>query len=298
LKRYCNNIKLLGWSDPFYKEFDMKQAVLFPHCVLAEGDLEAVLRTCESLTAGIPWYMEPPRIGDQALMKRLKCVYPPEDLRPEGDFSAVLGEYQTWIGNHPERGYQGFIKAYMARQDEDSPAWLIRQEIKVGSEAAAFPRAATLHRHLILHMSTQVELNGREADTLLDEAKGRGPLLADALEETPPPDPFFNQLSAGGGYGYLTREQTASAIEAWLWLFSKAVAPEAPLLTLNPEVPNLAKDLCEERGLTLTVRQDFLTEGPQRAKVTVLEMQPPAAEAQGHPLLDALSHRLLLYWEG
>lgn len=274
--------------------------VLFPHCMLAEADLESVLTACDSLTAGMPWYMEPPRIGDPALMKRLKYVSPPEELRPEGDFSAVLAECQTWIGDHPDRGYQGFIKAYLARNDENPPPWLIRQEIRSGSESASSPRSAALRWHLILHMSTRVELNGREAEALLDEAKGRGPLLADALEEAPPPDPFFSEASQGRGYHFLTREQTASVVEAWLGLFGKAVPPESPLLTLNPEVPNLVEDLCEERGLTLTMQKESFSEGPHRVGMRVLEVTKPTGRPEGRDpvFIETLFGRPLIFWEG
>ena len=82
-------------------KYNQADIILFPHCYLTEGELNKTLETFERLRICLPWYMEPPEaLSKTKTDSRVTILYPPENLKPDGNFLPLLSEYRFWMNEN------------------------------------------------------------------------------------------------------------------------------------------------------------------------------------------------------
>ena len=230
-------------------------------------------------------------------------LYPPEDLKPRGDFIRLLSEYQLWIRHNRDRGYSEFLTATQEIDLSENTSWEIRQTLHRMEKGASIPNEShALKWHLILHLARKIEEDQGEAEEMLNHLKKQRSPLEEALGEGAPVQGLLEDLSLTEPQPLMDEYHLRQTFEAWIGLFGEYLPNYGPLITIDRHVINFVIDIFEEQGLRFS-------EGPEET------LPPELTSSQDHitlkylpqlsdddnfrrdPVLSALSGKTIILFE-
>jgi hypothetical protein len=177
-------------------------------------------------------------------------LFPPEDLKPRGDFNRLLSEYQLWIRHNYDRGYSEFLRAMQEMDLSENTSWEIRQTLRRMEKGVSIPNENhTLKWHLILHLARKIEEDQFEAEEMLNHLKKQKSPLEEALGEGSPVQGLLGDLSLTEPQALMGEYQLIQIFEAWIGLFGEYLPNYGPLISIDPQVMNFVIDIFEEQGL-------------------------------------------------
>ncbi len=220
--------------------------VLFPHSNIEEGILKRLIETFGSLTLFKPWFTEPPVLSSPFEQGALNVCFPPETLKPPGDFKVLLSEYQGWMMEN--RG-EAHPVAFSGGETGDE-TWAIRKAIRdAQKDAVDSARKNTLKWHLMLHLAGSLEEDRKSAEAMLHRITKTKSPLAEAMEGGDPVPDIFEDLPLSTAYPYITDHHLNLIFEAWFGLFGSQVGKKATLLTLDRQIMNHAADFFDGKDI-------------------------------------------------
>jgi len=223
-----------------------RAAILCPDASAPESKLKEILSFFGAVKIGQPWFMaQPVPLCQEGVVEILR---PPEDLKPSGDFKALLAEYRGWIRTSHDKGFDAFLAfKEQASQGEES-SWEIRRELRRKEDRPDEERGRdALKWNLLLHLAHEIQEQGSEAEELLKTLKGRASPLQGVVEEEELPGPL-SDLPEREGPLSLSEESMTQVLEAWFSLFHEHLSGDEVLLALSPAVFLYLCDTWEERG--------------------------------------------------
>lgn len=277
--------------------------VLFPHTKIEkrgieEGVLERLVETFGSLTLCQPWFTEPPVLSGLLEEGALKVCFPPEALKPQGNFKALLSEYQGWMTEN--RG--GARPIHFSGGETGNETWSIRKAIRDAEKDAVDPALNnTLKWHLILHLAGSLEEDRKSAEAMLQQVTQTKSPLAEAMEGGEPIPDIFEDLPLSAAYPYVTDRHLNLIFEAWFGLFGTQIEKGAALLTLDRQVMNHATDLFDGKDVqppgdaVPTPPFDVDAPGLRIARIALPRLSNPSPSTD--PVLADLSGKTILFVE-
>lgn len=221
-------------------------AVLFPEPNAPEGALKVILAFFESVKICRPWFMEEsvPFLESG----RVHVLYPPDDLKPSGDFKKLLVEYRTWIRTSHNKGFDAFLAFKEQRSHGEEASWEIRADLRrkqAGPEEER--RILALKWNLTLHLAHEIQEKGKEAEDLLRGLKGKDSPLKGVIEEREHQG-LLSDLPEEEGTPFLSEAEMSQVLVAWFSLFGGHLTSQDALLTLSSPVFQYLCDTWQEWG--------------------------------------------------
>lgn len=244
-------------------------AIICPHSSVPEKKLKAILSFFGSVKVGQPWFTDQPvPLPDSGAVQLL---YPPENLKPSGDFRRLLAEYRGWVRTNHDKGFDAFLAFKEQKLQGEEATWEIRGELRHKERQ---PREArrqhTLKWHLFLHLAQEIEERGQEAEELLRTLKEQDSPLKGAIEEEGEPPGPLADLPGFDGSPILTEAGMNQVMEAWFSLFEEHLSGEVVLLTLSPPIfQHLCEAWEEWGGGTASADMEFRVPDFSRFDLTV-----------------------------
>jgi hypothetical protein len=177
----------------------------------------------------------------------VEILRPPEDLKPSGDFKALLAEYRGWIRRIHDKGFDSFLAFKEQASHGEEATWEIRCELRQREDRRDEERRRNaLKWNLLLHLAHEIREQGSEAEELLKTLKRRDSPLKGVIEE----EEVAGPLSDLPEKKPLTLSEAGQiqVLEAWFSLFESHLSEGVVLLTLSPEVFQYLCDTWEEWG--------------------------------------------------
>ncbi len=240
----------------------MGTALLFPHTRISESDLKRMKKQFESIDICQPWFMQSPVA--EAVSVDMSCVkihYPPDSLKPKGDFQKLMSEYKTWLSQNQDKGYAAFLSARQKKALSEDASWEIRQLVSrtMAKNAATSREAEAFKWHMILHLGREFEENRLAAESLLEDLKCQKSPLDGALEDSPP-ERFFADTPLMETRLRVDAFHLDQVLEAWFGLFGNLVTDGASLVTLDPKVLAHAEALFESSEKIINLKKEAFTD--------------------------------------
>jgi len=247
-------------------------AIICPDASAPENSLKAILSFFRSVKIGRPWFMDEPVTLLQSGL--VEVFRPPQDLKPSGDFKALLAEYRGWVRASHGRGFDAFLAFKEQESHREEATWEIRGELRRKDSRPDENRGRNaLKWNLFLHLAHEIQEEEREAEELLSNLKKKDSPLKGVIEEEDLPGPLAD-LPEREDPLMLSEPGMARVLEAWFSLFQGHLREEAVLLTLSPAIFQHLCDTWEEWG-----------EGPARAEMEFFV--PDFSRLDLHDLLEA-----------
>lgn len=223
---------------------------VFPHASVPEKILNTILSFFKSVKIGRPWFMDQPLPLSQR--ERMRIVYPPQELKPPGDFKALLAEYHAWIRTNHDKGTDAFLSYKDQASHGQEATWEIRRDLRQQTERSeAERRKNAVKWNLLLHLAHQIHEQAGEAENLLRSLKHVDSPLKGLIEDEDPPRPLFD-LPESEGPALLSKAGMSQILEAWFSLFNTHLSAHEILLTFSRGVFHYLCDAWEEWGGGLT----------------------------------------------
>jgi hypothetical protein len=221
-------------------------SIICPDADVPEKTLKVILSFFTSVKIGRPWFMD--QTVPLLQSGSVEILRPPPELKPSGDFKALLADYRRWIRTSHDRGFDAFL-AFNEKESQGKEAtWEIRGELRHRRGRPDEHRTRdALKWHLFLHLAQEIEEEGREADELLRTLKEKDSPLKGVIEEEEPPGPL-SDLPGEEDPLVLSEAGRTRVLEAWFSLFEEHLSGEGVLLTLSPGIFQHLSDTWEERG--------------------------------------------------
>jgi hypothetical protein len=221
-------------------------AILCPESSVPEKTLRVLLPLFRSVKICRPWFMEDPVPFLQT--GAVEILYPPEELKPSGDFKRLLEEYRGWVRTSHDKGFDAFLAFKEQASHGEEKTWEIRGELRGKEERRDEERQRNaLKWNLLLHFAHEIREEGKEAEELLKTLRGKDSPLKGVIEEEEPPGPL-SDLPEGEGPLSLSEASMTQVLEAWFSLFEEHLSGDAILLILSPALFQYLCDTWEEWG--------------------------------------------------
>jgi len=222
---------------------------LFPYPYLPERDVKRVLSLFGPLTVFRPWFLDrPPSSLEKRGSGLLRILRPSEELRPKGDFEALLSRYKEWMKGSPDRSTIAFLKAGGGRAETEETTWKIRGAIRQRGGVGNPPEEApALKWHLLLHLAQEVEDRRREASQALRALREKGSPLLGAVEEGDLQGPLADLPEFDADLA-LDEALLLQVYEAWFSLFGGHLNDHDLLVTTDRRLLVHLSDLWREYG--------------------------------------------------
>jgi hypothetical protein len=189
--------------------------------------------------------------GDEANF--IDVLFPPENLKPKGDFKRLLSEYQLWIRQNQDRGYAAFLIATQKTALSEDTPWEIRQMMRqMREDAPASQENNALKWHLILHLAREFETNIIEADKMLKRVKQKKSPLEDAIGEGTQLQNFVGDLAQYETDLFKRDYHLRQIVEAWLGLFGEIIPDRGLLITLDQYIMNYVAEIFKDKAVPLS----------------------------------------------
>ena len=259
-------------------------AILCPDASAPESTLKDILSFFGSVKIGRPWFMDQPvPLSHEGVVEILR---PPEDLKPSGDFKALLAEYRGWIRTSHDKGFDAFLAFKEQASHGEEATWEIRRKLRRKEDRPDEERKRNaLKWNLLLHLAHEIQEQGSEAEELLKTLKGKDSPLKGVIEEEEPPGPL-SDLPEGEGPLSLSEASMTQVLEAWFSLFEEHLSGDEILLILSPALFQYLCDTWEEWG-----------EGPAAEAVlkeaVVLRRFPPLKRVPANVIVRHLSGKTI-----
>lgn len=225
-------------------------AVLFPHSHLPAHILRKILSLFWPLTLFQPWFMERPNpLPAVDKTNAVQILYPPEEMRPGGDFAARLKAYRQWMENHLDRGLTGSLNAIQEGELTENSTWEIRRMIRKDRVQREVPgEDPILKWHLILHLAQESEDHRLEAEALLAAMKGGDVPLKGAVDDSEHLQGLFQDLPSFEMDPGPNENRIVQVLEAWFGLFGGYLRGEEFLVTWDRHIMDYVRSQQEAMG--------------------------------------------------
>lgn len=221
-------------------------AILCPDAGAPERLLKVILSFFGSVKICRPWFMDEPVPSSQEGM--VEILRPSDDLKPAGDFKALLAEYRGWIRTSRDKGFDAFLAFKEQTSHGEEKTWEIRGELRRReSRGDEELRRNALKWNLFLHLAHEFQEEGREAEELLKTLKGKDSPLKGVIEDEEVSGPL-SDLPEGERALMISEAVVTQVLEAWFSLFEGHWSEGAVLLILNPGIYRFLCDTWEEWG--------------------------------------------------
>lgn len=227
------------------KDTSALPVTLFPHSYAIPETFRCLRDMFGRVRLCLPWYMEPPPGAHE---EGVEILRPPEILRPEKDFNALLKEYLGWMEEHAARGDNSFVHAARELLEAEETTWGIGRTLRRmgGGRDNESESDQAFRWHMILHLSAEVEKSRAEAEQILRKLKQESSPLKEALDEIEEPVGVLDDLPPGEGSG--DERRVSRTLKAWTGLFGRELDRETILVTFDREVMDHVAGLLEEHG--------------------------------------------------
>ncbi|MCJ7594289.1 MAG: hypothetical protein MUO52_05905, partial [Desulfobacterales bacterium] len=224
-------------------------AIVFPYSSLPEKGIKRILSFFGPLTIFRPWFLDrPPSALEGGESGLVRVLRPPADLKPKGDFKALLSGYKGWMNASPDKSTIAFLKAGGGRADPEDTTWEIRGALRQKGDAGKPPEEdPSLKWHLLLHLAQEVEDGRRDADQVLEALREKGSPLRGAVEEEDLQG-LFTDLPEIDADLVLGDSLLGQVYEAWFSLFKGHLKGHDLLVTMDHHIMEHVSDLWEEYG--------------------------------------------------
>lgn len=257
---------------------------IFPHTSVPENTLKAILYFFESVKIGRPWFMDQPLPLSQGEIMRI--VYPPDELKPTGDFKKLLEEYHGWIRANHGKGADAFLSFKDQTSHGEEATWEIRRDLRQRTDRSEVDRRRNaLKWNLLLHLAYEIHEQSSEAEKLLKSLKQVDSPLKGLIEEEEPPRPLFD-LAEAEGSPLLSEAGISQVLEAWFSLFESHLSGHEILLTFSQGIFRYLFDTWAEWG-------DGLTEEIPLGDRMVLKRFPRLKQARANVIVRHLSGKTI-----
>jgi len=220
---------------------------LFPHAYLPEPALRKLIFFFGPARIYQPWFLNPPGFFKNF---ELELVYPPEDLKPAGDFKAILANYHSWAEQNLDRSIKETAKFRYKAYQEDNTTWDIRRLLR-GTNLPVRDingEGRTLKRHLLMHLASDMERQQFELMDMMGKLKQRTPVLAGALNEPGEAKGIFADADDDVRTSVLPdNPNLLSLLDAWFGLFSGYLKQNDLLVTCSRPVMDYISSQWDER---------------------------------------------------
>lgn len=259
-------------------------AILCPDASAPQSTLKGLLSFFRSVKICRPWFMdEPVPPCPEGVVEILR---PPENLKPVGDFKALLAEYRGWIRTSHDKGFDAFLAFKEQVFHGEEATWEIRGELRRKQDRRDEERKRNaLKWNLLLHLANEIQEQGSEAEDLLKTLKGKESPLKGVIEEEGLPGPL-SDLPEEEGLRALSEAGMTQVLEAWFSLFEEHLSGDETLLALNPAVFQYLCDTWEEWG-------EGQAEGGTLADAVVLRHFPVLKRAPASLIVKHLSGKTI-----
>ena len=221
-------------------------AILCPDSSVPEQKLKTVFSCFRALKIGRPWFMDERVPAFQG--GAIEILRPPHDLKPSGDFEALLEEYRGWIRTSRDKGFDAFLAFKEQTAHGQESTWEIRRELRRREGQPEEERKKNaLKWNLLLHLAHEIREEGKEAEELLRTLRAKDSPLKGVIEDEDVSGPL-SDLPEGDGSPVLSETGMAQVLEAWFSLFQEHLSGDEVLLILSPGVYQYLCDLWEEWG--------------------------------------------------
>jgi hypothetical protein len=246
-------------------------AIICPESSVSERTLKGILSFFGEVKICRPWFMDEPVAFSQS--GAVQILYPPDDLKPSGDFKKLLGEYRGWIRTSHHKGFDAFFAYGEKISHGEEATWEIRRELRRGHGTHDEDRRRNaLKWNLLLHLAQEIWEQGDEAEELLKTLKSKDSPLKGVIEEEGIPGPL-SDLPEREDSPLLPGAGMSQVLEAWFSLFKTHLSGEEILLTLRPGVFQYLCDAWEEWGEGLA-EGDLLRDAVVLRHFPLLERSP------------------------
>jgi hypothetical protein len=219
---------------------------LFPHAYLPEPAVKRLVFFLGPARIYQPWFLNPPGFFKKFEMD---VFYPPEDLKPSGDFKAILSNYHSWAEQNLDRSIKETAKFSGKVIQNDNPTWEIRRLLKGTAMPAQDMKREDLilKRHLLLHLASDMERQQGELMDMIDKLKEKTPVLAGALNEPDEAKGVFADAYDIRTPVLLDNPNLLSLLDAWFGLFSGYLKENDLLVTCSRPVMDYILSRWDER---------------------------------------------------
>ena len=175
---------------------------------------------------------------------RITPFYPPEELKPDADFTQILDECFNWASEQGEKSRREIIKTGhtmpISNESLRHIKTIISNRITDTSE-----KDRVLRWHMLLHLAERIEQNRVDANEMIDGLKkSPSPLLnnADITENTKYP---LESLTGLDPDSFLSDSNIRLLLQAWLGLFESLIPDAEPLLITDRRIYEYLNEKCE-----------------------------------------------------
>jgi hypothetical protein len=288
-------------SEGLEEDLDDLPVILFPHCHVADPDLEKIISLFGGITICQPWFMDDPPMSQATPdFSRVHLVRPSERLKPQVDFDRLLSEYRLWMKNNQDKGRVVFLRAIEGIPDSEDTPWEIRQMIRhAGKGITDSKENRALRWHIILHLAREFEEYSLEAEEMLNRVKQQGSPLYEAVEEDISLQGFFQDMPRSEIDASFDKHHMMQIFEAWVGLFGDYLQEHSLLITLNPYVIDYATTLFEDVNVSTPGEPDDLFDPELTSiqdRITLRYLPRPLKEesVRTDPVLKSLSGKTLI----
>jgi hypothetical protein len=219
---------------------------LFPHAYLPEPVVRKLVFFLGPARIYQPWFLNPPEFFKDV---ELEVVYPPEDLKPSGDFKAILSNYHSWAEQNLDRSIKETAKFSGKVIQNDNATWEIRRLLKGTAMPAQDLKGEDLNlkRHLLLHLASDMERQQFELMDMMGKLKEKTPVLAGALNEPDEAMGIFADADDIRTPILPDSPNLQSLLDAWFGLFSGYLKENDLLVTCSRSVMDYILSRWDER---------------------------------------------------
>jgi hypothetical protein len=255
---------------------------LFPHAYLPEPAVRKLVFFFGPARIYQPWFLNPPGFFKNV---ELEVLYPPEDLKPSGDFKAILSNYHSWAEQSLDRSIKETAKFSGKVIQNDNPTWEIRRLLKGTAMPARDLKGEDLKLkwHLLLHLASDMERQQFELMDMMEKLKGKKPVLAGALNEPDEAKDMFADVDDIRTPVLPDNPNLLSLLDAWFGLFSGYLKEKDLLITYSRPVMDFILSRWDER-----------IEGGKTADSPSFSFRLPDISSEGHIEGDIMKIRELV----
>ena len=280
------------------------RAILFPHSYVKDAGAIKILAPFEGLTICQPWFarmsVPPAELEEGSFVHILR---PPVNLKPRGDFMALLSEYKLWIRQNYDKCYATSFNATQEMRPSEGTPWEVRQMIRpVKEDPSAILQERSLKWHLILHLDRELEENRAEAEEMLKKVRLKKSPLEEALGDSALLQGLFDDLPESEMSTFISGRHLRQVFEAWTGLFGEYLPSHGPLITFDRNVMDYAMEIFQDEVFQASseteesIYRDLLL-GQDHVTIKHLPGISGDGNAEIDPVLKSLSGKTIILLE-
>jgi len=235
-------------------------AHIFPHSYWPESIIKKIISFFGPVKVYRPWMIDS---LDQMNDVSIEISNPPEDLKPDSSFMAMLSEYRQWMKRNRDRSYLEIIKSVRDSRLTDDKTWEIRRMLGRTLQSLTDEEEKITRWHLLLHLAGDLEEQRLAAYKILKELKDKKSPLDGSIEKASDIKNLLGDLQELGTESELNDQNLRKIFEAWFGLFGEYIKENELLITYNRQVMSF-----------LTERRDApsIADGPANSPTIVFNV--------------------------